>query len=377
MNPIQRIDFLMPATSQYEVIHHFTHALFKAGVEAGYTTRLLYGEDRVEVPYKTPPDLTICFNGAPSLADGRWLSDVTNVPHISWLLDPPYRFWDKTRSEKIWIACDDQFGCRMLNNAHMERNLFLPHASDKDFLFPYSKSKKYEIVLLATYIDAEGRRKKWRERFGNFIFEGMEKAIFSFTNNLKPSFIEVLYENIRLNPKPLQEEEARQIFEEFELYIKGTERINLVRSLMPLKIDIFGGTIDEKTWENEFGDAKNVTLHGEVNFKEALEIMKNSKILLNTSIKNRAGAHERIFYGFSAGCLVATSENPYLKEILGDLPLYFDFTNKEGFKETLLEALKRPTDQQSRIEKAQKIIQKEHTWGNRLEKIVKTLQKVK
>ena len=42
--------------------------------------------------------------------------------------------------------------------------------------------------------------------------------------------------------------------------------------------------------------------------------MRTSKIVLNSSIKNKSGAHERIFAALASGAIVATSENEYLKE---------------------------------------------------------------
>ena len=67
-------------------------------------------------------------------------------------------------------------------------------------------------------------------------------------------------------------------------------------------------------WKKYFEKQSNIIVHDAVPYAESLEIMKQSKIVLNSSIKNKFGAHERIFAGLASGALVLTNENIYLKE---------------------------------------------------------------
>ncbi len=55
-------------------------------------------------------------------------------------------------------------------------------------------------------------------------------------------------------------------------------------------------------------------IHDPVPFEQALDIMRQSKILLNTCPWVKEGAHERIFSGMAVGCLVITNENHYLNQ---------------------------------------------------------------
>src|SRR5437868_14229568 len=122
----RKIDFLLPRTSQYEVLHHFTRKFYEAFVRAGYQCRLLERDEQFTLPLRDPPQLSIGFNGAPRNSEGEMFCDLQGIPYLAYLVDPPYHFPYLFTSPNIIMSCDDRTGCQLLQTLGFERNLFLP-----------------------------------------------------------------------------------------------------------------------------------------------------------------------------------------------------------------------------------------------------------
>lgn len=369
-----KVDVLLPSSSQYGVIHHFTQKLNEAFQRQGCSTRLLEGNDRVEVPLNSPPDLTVCFNGAPSLPSGDWLADHIKVPHLNWLLDPPYRFWEELDSQWIWLGCDDLFGCEMLRRMSFTRQLFLPHAVEREFHGDARTDRPYTVTMLATYIDSDARRKQWRKRFGTALSRAMNEAVEESLEHASQSFIEVLWKHLQKHPSEhISELLRREIFEEFELCIKGIERTEMVRLFADRGVHVFGGSLDKGSWQSKFKGISGVTVHPAVSYEEALNIMRQTKILLNSSLKNRAGAHERLFSGIAGGALVVTNGNPFLEKEFGNSLLTYQWKTRGDLPAAAQALLDNDDLRYEKVMQAQQIVAAHHTFDHRVATILKTI----
>lgn len=351
----------MPTTSQYHVLHHFARKLYEAFVRAGMKCRLLEGDDRILSTMRSKPDFTIGFNGALKMEDNSLFCDYVKVPHVACLVDPPYRFLNITKSPYVSITCDDQLCCRMLEEMDFDRTFFMPHAVEKD-LAPDRKAKRvYDVALLATCIDFEGRRKKWRKEYPKAIFELMEEAVEVTLSDDDTSFITVLRQ--KLSPW-----EYQKIYEEVELYIKGKDRFDLIKAIKGHQVHVFGGSVDNIGWGELLKRQKNVVVHQAIDYEQALDIMKRSKVVLNSSIKNKLGAHERIFSASACGAVVATNDNAFIRKNFkhGKEMLLFKCGGYEVLDGEINELLK-DGDRWAEVAFAgRKKVMKHHTWDNRV-----------
>lgn len=315
---IQKVDVLMPSTSQYHVLHHFARKLFEAFVRTGRECRLLEGEDRLKVSYSSPPDMTIGFNGAIKMEDGTLFCDVIGVPHISCLVDPPYRFLEIIKSPNILMTCDACECCKMLETLGYPGSIFFPHAVEQD-LKPDKKVKRtYDIVFLGTCIDFDQRRIEWRQKYSKSVVSVMEEAAEVALSDDEASFIPILLAKI----DPWQN---RSVYEDVELYIKGKDRFDLLMAIDDFSVHVFGASGDKGGWSKLLAKKRNAIVHDGVDYHEALAIMKRSKIVLNSSIKNKWGAHERVFSAPACGAVVVTNDNKYIRETFShgeDILLY-------------------------------------------------------
>ena len=351
----KKIDFLMPMSSQYDVLHHFTRKLYEAFLRTGAECRLLDGNDRVLVPLRSPPDVTIGFNGSLKMEDGSFFCDNIKVPYISCLVDPFYRFLDLTKSPYITLACDDMEGCSFL-----ERSLFMPHAVEKELYCDPKERRIYDIVFLGTAIDCERRRAQWKSFFPSSICHLMEEAAEAALGDDTTSYIPILQEEC--NPFT-----QKGVFEEVELYIKGRDRLDLLNSIEDHLIHVFGSSVDVADWSKLLQNKKNIIIHPPVPYEKSIEIMKQSKIVLNSSLKNKRGAHERVFTAAACGAVVVTNDNPFMAENFSrgvDMLLYRR-TKMSQLNEDISKLLGNEKKREEMARRGCKKVKEAHTWDHR------------
>lgn len=377
---LKKIDVLLPDGSLYDVLCHFTRKLFEALVRAGFSCRLLEGNNRFLTPLESPPDCTICFNGALRVDDGKLFCDLIHLPHISCLVDPPFYFPGLTSSRYVVTTCDDRSGCEYLHGLHYPNAFFMPHAVERELAPDPNAQRIYDVVMLSTFVDYEKRRAEWKDRFPAPICRGMEEAAeialqdeaISFPAALKQALAHCLdFQSPAERDSPLYQ----TIFSEVERYIKGRDKIELLDAIQDTPVHVFGSSIDKQGWAQHCAGRPNVTVHSGVSYSDALKIMQKSKIILNSSIKNKYGAHERIFSGSACGAVVATNDNPYLREHFAaneEIILY----RRSAFDQAAASIKALLSDEERRKEVAERARQKvlaNHTWDHRIAQLFKDI----
>jgi len=362
----------MPRYSQYSVLHHFIEKIYEAFKRAGHSCRLLSGDDRVKCPTEDPPDFTIGFNGALLNDQNQFVSDIIKVPHVSLLVDPPYRFINLIKSPYMIITCDDRYCCTYLESLGFHRSFFMPHAVEPELSASPFKERVFDVVMLATFIDYRKCKLVWPLLFPTEVCKVMEETAemaFSCPISFIQAFNSFFEKLIKKSPKGKFDDISRiDILRQLELYIKGKDRILLAESVTDVPLHIFGTTVDLLSWKTYFGKKHpNIHVHGGVTYASALDVMKQSKILLNPSLKNRDGAHERLFSGIACGSLVITSESLFLSQQFQEEEdiLYYRHQNLTQLNSKLLEYLSNEDKRSALVEKGRKKVMSSHTWDNR------------
>ena len=159
------------------------------------------------------------------------------------------------------------------------------------------------------------------------------------------------------------------------MYIRGKDRVELVKAIDEAKVDIFGSAESLTGWKKYLGKKRNIAIHDPVPFEQAIDIMKHSKIVLNSCPWIKNGAHERLFTALACGALPITNENIYLREQFQDgksivfyRPNHWDKANHR-INEYLANSAKR----EQVAEHGRNIVMKAHTWDNRAAELIKEL----
>lgn len=367
--------------SQYSVLKHFTYQLQAAFLSLGIKCRLLDLNDpeHVKLYLEDSPDCTLSFNYY-GPQNGTHFSNISRIPHIFFLVDLPHRFLDLTFSPYSIITCIDRSAVGFVRASGFNQVFFLPHAADTDIIANPESMRNHDVVMLATCIDFEGIRQSWKEKFPPSLCQVMDEAaeimLSESTIPLYQAFVAALDSNLErrasIDPNMLN---GITVFDQLELYVRGKDRIELVQSITDAKVDIYSSAQPPNVWEKYVGNQPNVTIHPEVSFDQALEIMKDSKIVLNSCPSIKYGAHERIFNGLACGALVLTSQNPYLEEQFEDgmSIAFYQTQNKKNVNSIVNTYLSDPSKRIEIAKKGQQIVSQFHTWRQRAQQLINEL----
>lgn len=330
---------------------------------------------------KEKPDFTASFNQPAPLADKSYFFEKLKIPHLTLLLDPAIYELNLATSPYAIVSCVDQFDCQFFQSAQFERVFFLPHGIEKDISFDPNEERTYEVVFSGTCYDPDNLRGSWMRHFPKEICKVIEDAVEIGLSDNKTPFYQAVMQSMLINGIFPKEVDTLRIAYYVDFYMRGIERVELIRSIKDASVHIFGAPTwrEErpiKTWEGYFKDQKNVTVHPFVEYPESLEILKKTKICLNSMPMFKNGSHERVFASLACGALPLTSDNLYMRDEFVDNEdlLLFQFDQLELVNNKVNYYLSHEKERRQLVENGRKKVLQVHTWDNRAQKILDMLQ---
>lgn len=316
---------LLSCHNQYTSKRYFTQKFAEALIKCGLETQVLswsHGPCPEEVVAKIQtiqPRLTASFHQLPLQADGTYFWDRLRLPHWSILVDPVFYDLELMQSPYSWISCVDQEDCALLNAYHFPQNFFFPHAVEKELVQPMSDHRPIDVIFLGTCYDPDQLYAHWQSHYSKDIIEVLEEAVGFVLAESKTSFVRALRQALVFQGIDPKEVEFDQLAHEVDQYTRGIDRLNLIRSIKSSKVHVFGEScwregVQTKGWSHYLTNQENIILHPPVNFSEALNLLRQSKICLNSMPFFKNGTHERVFTAAACGAVPFNSQNAYLKE---------------------------------------------------------------
>lgn len=372
---VDHIAFFKNQITQYGVLHDFREALMYALQEAGVRVSLIDVESLKQSVYRNPPDFTFAFNGLPPMSNGKFLCDELEIPHIGWLVDSAYYFYSFSKTPLNFLVAPDARSAEILTNWGAKNVWFLPHAFNKKYTKPPDLLKQYPLVFLGSLIDPDETEELWKSHLPPKIrSEMVDAGYLALESELtyQSAYEKVIGNNLDFFA-PLSVQQMADIGTTLDCYIRAKDRINLLRSVKDLPLHIFGNCLSKRTWQDVLGEG-NYKVYPSVNFPEAIEVMQQSQIILNSSPMFKTGAHERIFYGFGCGSFVFTNDTPWLRSNFTDEELGVYSSKNPLEAKGKLEALF--ANRENLLEltlKGQQKVLKDHTWDNRAADLLKKL----
>lgn len=382
---VKRIDLFMPVGGDYGVWHYITEQLFEALRRQGVECRLLQAKKNDPGPFlkalaENPPECTLSVNGLLPDDQGRFFCDMIRIPHVAFIVGSPNLFLPLTRSERSYISCIDRTSVEFFNGVGYSRSFFVPQGADKNLTFDPSAKRTYGVVMLSSFIDYEAVRASWKKKYSEPLRAAMEEAAEAALNDyLTPYYIAFVHaldrqvsKHAGIDPQKL---DFVDILDQIELYIRGKDRVELLKAIDEAKVDVFGLAEGLEGWKKYLGNKRNIVIHDAVPFAQAIEIMKHSKIVLNSSPWIKYGGHERIFTGLAAGALVLTNENLYLREHFQDgKSILFYHPYKWGdANHRINEYLADPAKRERVAIQGRNIVMQHHTWDHRAAQLIKEI----
>lgn len=145
-------------------------------------------------------------------------------------------------------------------------------------------------------------------------------------------------------------------------------REQMIRTLagLGITVTVFGLGWDRCEWEST-----NVIYGGVLPPVQILELMNQSKIVLNTMTWFKRGAHDRVFNGMLAGAAVVSDQSEYLQEQFtnGEQLQMFSLREMEDIAEAVKMLLSDENCAQNMADCGYQQAKKQHMWKNRLQDI--------
>jgi spore maturation protein CgeB len=249
-----------------------------------------------------------------------------------------------------------------------ENVFFLPHAFDRDLSFDPSGERPYDVVMIGALYDYEAMRKEWPRMYSKELVEVMETVIQRVLGDSHTHFVFAFIEELAKRQIELKEINPREVLQQIEGYFRSYDRIQLITAIKDAHVHVFGPVLmGGEGWGEYLADAQNVTVHKAVPYIESLDIIRKSRIFLNSTPSYKRGGHERIFNGLGLGSLVLSTENLYLPQHFKDQEdiLYYRSGEVQGVNELINHYLYHEDERKQIVECGREKVLNEHTWDHR------------
>jgi len=378
---IKKVLCINPNSSQYQALYYFTKKIHAAFLRLGYDCRLLDNDEHIIHHISDdPPDLLFCFNGALFVSPELFLCDIIKIPQISCLVDHPFAFAKLFKSPYVIVTSDDQASTKILHEHMFPPTVFMPHAVERE-LAPVPNSERiYDVVLLASYINFQGIKEFWKKNYPFWVCLALDDAIDLTLSDEQTTFVDAfrnaINKRIKLrSPNEKNDINLLEIFGQLELYIKGRERYDMLNAIEDAEVHIFGNADHASNWKGLLPHKKNLHYHDAVSYEESLKIMQQSKIVLNCGLKNKFGAHERIFAGLACEALVITHANPYLRtQFQEDKEIcFYQYSQISQLNQKIKFYLENDAKREQVAKAGRLNVMAHHTWDHRIQQLMKDI----
>lgn len=371
----------------YSSKRYFTDKLAEAFRRSGIEVKVIQWPSGPVPDYvldtirREKPNFTASFNQPAPLKDKSYFFENLKIPHLTLLLDPAIYEINLASSPYAIVSCVDRNDCQFFEAANFDRTFFLPHAVEREINYDPKVDRPYDVVFSGTCYDPDNLYAWWRAHHTPEVCKVIEEAIEIGLSDNKTSFMQAVMQSLLSNHISPKDVDTLRIAYYVDFYMRGIERIELIRSIKDAHVHIFGAPSwrEEqpiKSWEEYFKDQKNVTVHEAVDFSQSLEILKRSKICLNSMPMFKNGSHERLFTSLGCGALLLTTDNLFVRDHFVDKEdlLLFQFGNLGNVNEMVNYYIHHEESKNKLVESGRKKVLENHTWDNRAKQIIKNIQ---
>lgn len=374
--------------SQYDVLPCFAKEIAQGFIKAGKEVILINlndSEDEV-IAYNIPVqkiDFAFCFNiplsniipqfrdagilevtfyvDHPMIHDKRLMNTISRN-NVNIFVD---KYW-KEYADRYYPACVGSY--------------MLPHGGSKTSkLIKKYNERRYNIVMLGGYEAPVHKMNEIIAKRGNEYCKVSVDIINEFLKNETQSLEQSVISVFNSYGWSLEKDEIREFLKTFyseDDFIRMYVRDAVVRALLndKLSVHVFGNGWDNFEGEN----LEYLKIHKPVEYSDALDILANTKILLNATPTLNAGTHERIFSAMLNGAICFTNKSVYLSEKqLDEECVTYSWLELNTLPEMIRLILNNPDKAEIIAEHAKQVAEKNYTWEAISKNILKIVDSYK
>ncbi len=337
---------------------------------------------RLKAILQEHPACTVSFNNIGlhiEMENGTNIWDYFHVPFYNIMMDHPFHYKTalETAPKQMVLLCMDKNHINYVKRffPDIQTVLFFPHAGimrEKDHNFnkiPITE-RKIDVLYaggLSRYA-AEGLIPDLGQitEFDAFeLTKCVLQQLISNPSNTTEDAIESYLKSINL---PLNDSKLGEIITNMrfiDTLAVSFFREQMIRVLTEngITVTVFGNGWDRIEWNNP-----NFIYGGEIMPQQVLELMEQSKIVLNTMTWFKRGAHDRIFNGMLAGAAIISDISSYMeKHFTSGTELYlFSLKDMKNLLWIVQELLGHPKTAQQIAECGYEAAIRNHRWEHRL-----------
>ncbi|MCW9032933.1 MAG: glycosyltransferase [Rhodospirillales bacterium] len=302
----------------------------------------------------------------------------SHAPRFTWVVDHPLTHPQLGQlSPKSVLGFIDESHVGLEGYVANKHRIFLPHGGPP--LNPNRlKMKDRKIpILFCGHVFLNPTTENFKLAFQGSSHPLPEAAMRAFERitikkeQSATAILESLFE-YGISPSDLGRDGLAKYFNKIENFSQAYERLEILQELEGCSVNVIGSFADE-VLERLPAD---VNYLGEKNYDEFVDLMGQSRIVLNTTRKFSQGSHERIWYGMANGAMILTSQSSYMESYfkLGEGVISYDPLYEKGsICEQVKTLLESPEIMDEQVATGAKIYTAHHLWENRAKVILEAM----
>ncbi len=313
----------------------------------------------------------------------KYIFSDSGIPHLFIVNDIMFPYYEMASVENMILAHVDRAESDIARSLGAKKVFFLPHAVDRNITIDSDRERPYDVLFCAGSYDHEVTRQIYYRQFKKEEAQLVDEAVEKVYNDRIPSFM-TFAKAIAERKMDLSWEKVILLNQYAEAYVRGRDRYELVRSIKDAHVLVVGGIIwntndiSLRGWSELLSDMPNVTIRPTVYYEEFLELLKLSKIALNSAPHFTNGSSDRLLNSLACGAFPITTENIWVREnfVDGEELIIYHPKHKEGINDQVNALLSNEKLRREKAEKGRAKVMREHTWDQRIVQIDEELKRL-
>ncbi|MGC1304637.1 MAG: glycosyltransferase [Caulobacteraceae bacterium] len=337
---------------------------------------------------RAPTDLVFSINCLGEHRDpaGRAVGEILRAPHVIWHVDyilaQEERVLATPRSTAMLMVDPTQVGALedILGADRFACLGFLPHPAVGEAAPDDTDAEAFvanrPIPLLWSGSHQRSRQRPWADspEAARQIFDDATDLALSVEWMPPHEALDTAFRTRGLDLSDLKYVTWRMAAKMVHAEIRFSRRFAFLEALavtgLPLHICGAG-------WADELHRFPNAVYEGEVEMTRMTELMRRSRVVLNTNANFGAGSHERPFSAFLAGAAVFSDYSRYYAEAFaGDEIAMFHWQALDAGMQTLQALVDSPQDAFQRARRGKARVLAGHTWDHGVDVILEAARAI-
>lgn len=365
---------LLSGHSQYDVMTSWILEIEKSLVKNNteYIKMFEYNINNFSNELLNDVDLIIGLNGW-YVEDIKKNEHLRNIPYCLWLADHPIDHVERIKclgaNDILTVMDKKDFDFIRFLKVPCDTYL-MPHAAFE--ISPVIFEKELDVLFLGSYPD----KQKYIDDIKKLetpVFSKIVEYVYQQCINDNKVYYFDLYKEV------MEQSDVNLLLDENEYLmilardigriINSHRRIDTLRIIADsgIKLHIFGDLWEKSNLYNH----PNIDFHPAVNYIQAQDLMKMSKITLNVQGLLYDGSHERVYCGMANGSVTVTNRTPFLEGLFieNEEIVFYDF-DKNDIVEKIKYILNNEDIAEEISEKGRMAIIGKHTYNERIQHLI-------